>query len=639
MNRYGISSVACWTLVACLVSSGPATAGDAVTDAIDAGVEYMMKQIQGKRVASKHAAGQVSLETYALLVSGVSHKDPVVRGNLEWLRDQGTAGKRHTYTLACYIFALDAAISQIEQDRMMLAPRKIRNQFRDDPRIGREYRPMLSKAVGTLASMQGKHGGWNYSNPTTRFDNSNTQFAVLGLGVGAKRNVDIDKSVWIGIVDHFVKGQQEKGPKTDRRITLMTPTDKEERDHDITLRGSSRKSGSSSRRGKKDDPKSKGRTVVKPPAPEVGLEDIEVFSRGWNYAGDWKSRKATWNMTCAGLSSLILARQNLERSLDREQAAALNKAIRDGYGWVMTHWTPTHSKYGIYSLEKAADLGEVKKFHENDWYKQVSEFLVKEQHDTGSWPGGGAHGEKDMRVATSFALLVLNRATTLLTKNPMQRIVLSGKGGADDPNDRNWVYVPKIDRTLHFPSLMRHIRMRPHVTLIAFLDDIVKSYPEEWRGELIPEMVRVRDGLKSKSALKRIDKYLEMITGSEYEDSADYSKWHRRWERVMKIGSEKRKQNVPDLLSYYKSTSKSASLKQTIMWALVQCNSRDALPLFMADLSNSDAAIRASAYSSLKAFYIDLPPPFSPKGSSSSREKQIDVIRSWCEKQEARLGG
>ena len=49
---------------------------------------------------------------HALLVAGVSVSHPVIKKNFEYLH-RGVPGKQPTYTLACYIFALDAAISQI----------------------------------------------------------------------------------------------------------------------------------------------------------------------------------------------------------------------------------------------------------------------------------------------------------------------------------------------------------------------------------------------------------------------------------------------------------------------------------------------------------------------------------------------
>ena len=117
-------------------------AADAISEAIDAGTTYLLGQVKAKQVGHR-AEGQVALETYALVVSGVSINHPLIRRNFDHLNARMSKSK-HTYTLACYIFALDAAISQIEQDILILAPAKAQALFRDNPRIGKEFRPHLT---------------------------------------------------------------------------------------------------------------------------------------------------------------------------------------------------------------------------------------------------------------------------------------------------------------------------------------------------------------------------------------------------------------------------------------------------------------------------------------------------------------
>ena len=132
-------------------------ANDRIGEAIDAGTDFLLGQIKTKQVGSR-AEGQVALETYALVVSGISVNHPVVRRNFDYLFGR-LSKSRHTYTLACYILALDAAISQIEQDLLILAPARVQVLFQDDPRIGKLYRPHLKKAVDNLAGIQVSGGG------------------------------------------------------------------------------------------------------------------------------------------------------------------------------------------------------------------------------------------------------------------------------------------------------------------------------------------------------------------------------------------------------------------------------------------------------------------------------------------------
>ena len=155
--------------------------------------------------------------------------------------------------------------------------------------------------------------------------------------------------------------------------------------------------------------------VLKPEDdPIAGAEKIIVRVRGWDYEN---KGGATWNMTCAGVSSCLILRENIKGNIDKDSWKKLNVAIGDGYGYLMGTWTPFHSLYGLYSLEKVAYIGGVKLFNEIDWYEQAKGHLVGVQQADGSWAGGAAHGE-NTRVAPSIALLGLNRASSLLTRKP-----------------------------------------------------------------------------------------------------------------------------------------------------------------------------------------------------------------------------
>jgi len=631
--------------------SSRVAAGDRLDRVIDRGIEYLLGEVERKpkgTLKGNNGLGQVAFETYALVVAGVSVAHPLIQSNFGYLHSHAV-GSGYTYTLACYVFALDAAIAQIEADVLLMnMDRGKLIGFKDNPKIGRQYRPYLTTAIDQLVKMQRNAGGWRYTGGGSDYDNSNTQFAVLALGAGAKRNVPIDPNVWEQIVSHFINCQETDGPEVKERLTMMEAYEVAER----RLRGKKPKErvevvpeegeeAGAKKKGKKK--KKKGKTTAKTAPvqyafPRIGTEGIPVHARGWRYAA--AEGASSWNMTCAGLSSLLLARSALITRTDRvrndpKRMAEINTAIRDGFGWLMSHWAPKGAYYGAYSLEKVADIGEVKNFGDHDWYAELSQYLLDAQQPDGSWPKSG---HSDVRISTAFALLILNRASSLLnlmSKNPLNRIVVSGRHiDNKNPNDHSWVYVPELETTVHYPTLLRTIRRRPHPKLLEFLTNIVEHYPDESKGELIPDLARVRDELKSKKAQKRVERHLTTITGHDYKNWEDYLKWHRRWERVILIGTHQKQERVPDLLRYYKSTQKSAPLKKTIMWALERCRVREAIPLFLEDLRHGDPVVRLAAYNSFRAFFIDFPPPFDPTASEAVREKQISKILEWRREQE-----
>ena len=136
---------------------------------------------------------------------------------------------------------------------------------------------------------------------------------------------------------------------------------------------------------------------------------------------------ATGSMTAAGVAILELGRQALEAKgdLSKRDARVIATAIDEGIDWLATnmrvdrnpdpasendnagHMTRWHLYY-LYGLERVGGLTGRAEFGPHDWYKQASNYLVKNQHETGRW--GTAYGET--HPGTCFGVLVLKRATS-----------------------------------------------------------------------------------------------------------------------------------------------------------------------------------------------------------------------------------
>ena len=600
----------------------PATRGDEqLNNAIDKGIEYLKAQIRAKNTG-QHLYGQVALETYALITAGVSVTDPIITQNFKML-GQMVRGSTHTYSVACYIFALDAAIAQLEQDKVFdnLGRKKV-----DNRNVGRTYRGSMSTAVKTLIKTQNPSGAWRY-HAANDFDNSNVQFAVLGLGVGAKRGIDIPPKVWEGVYKHFVEGQQKNGAVTSARITLAKP-EEERRLENLKLISEDAETPKPKRspRRKKDPPK--GRTIVLRPEddPIVGQEKITVRARGWDYEN---KGGATWNMTCAGVSSCLILRENIKGNIDKAGWKKLNTAIGDGYGLLMATWTPFNSLYGLYSLEKVADIGGVKLFNQVDWYAETRNHLVGVQQGDGSWAPGAAAGENP-RVATSFALLVLKRASSdlLLTRKPGGNIIRSGRSALGN-EDRTWVYLPKLETSIHYPSVLGLIKKRPSRQLLSLLKGIVEAYPEQWRGELILPLTKSHGKTSSKSIKKILLAHLETIAGTRYPAVDDYVKWHTHWGRAIQAGESINKGMGGDLMNDYKDNLGSVELKRKAAWALTRIGEKRALAIFLGDLGNESSEIRHLAYVSFKGFFVNSPPDFIATAPKKTRARQVAASKLW----------
>jgi hypothetical protein len=607
--------------------------------ATEKGIEFLKKEIGAKQVETgEHddkQMGKIALETYALIVAGVGVEDPIVAKNLDSLSKMALDT---TYCIACYLFALDAAISQLQADSALASPSQ---KFRDDPSVGAHFRPRLEAAVNALVRIRQKNGGWNYTAGGTRYDNSNSQFAVLGLGVGLKRRVPIPREVWVEVAEHFIKCQAKDGPEVLTRLEYYPESEKGEGKQDSVKLVD--KTDKAEKKKIKEEKEKKGSPTVvrKGKEKDTGEEKVQYFSRGWGYI----TGSENWNMTCGGLSSQILAEKALKGQMPGDLGPRLSKSIRDGYGWLMSHWSPSGgggwAYYGLYSLEKVADLGDVKKFavtpgdpqSGHDWFQEVRDIILREQRADGSWAGGN---KVQVRWNTAFAMLILNRATSLIVQSrSTPKFSRTGAAGAamgkKSAEDKNWVYIKEYELQFHVPTILRQMRIRPTPKLLGILELALRNYPPESSGYLVWNLAQALETQKNKRVKEFLDGELTRIVGTKYEKTDQYQTWYKRYVKVDEIGK-----SMADpgkyLLTVYPKTTKSVSLKKKLIWAIGRCRHQDAAEMLLEDLANADVDVRQEAYGTLSLLRLnpDPIPLFDAKGSDATREGQIPLIKAWA---------
>ena len=185
-------------------------------------------------------------------------------------------------------------------------------------------------------------------------------------------------------------------------------------------------------RGSGDPSNSQFALLALSAAADAGIQiDSEVFARSLAYwqvrqsQGGWSygtSPRLSGSMTCAGIASLVIARQNLKSTGDLSIDCCGSRAdqvlpIEQGIGWLGDHFTLQVNPggdsltfyYYLYALERVGRLTGRRFIGGHDWYREGAERLLSLQDEfTGFWSGSGAM-EQNRDVATSFALLFLSK--------------------------------------------------------------------------------------------------------------------------------------------------------------------------------------------------------------------------------------
>jgi hypothetical protein len=212
---------------------------------------------------------------------------------------------------------------------------------------------------------------WGYQAGESRYDNSNTQYAVLGLRSAALCECKVPSSVSLGIINHFLADQADSGDDVNS-FTLKTYRD-------------SNKNG------------------------RYSLKKYHSRARGWTYIG---KANPYGSMTTAGLAGLSIGRDLLAMAgkSPKNKAKKINTALHDGFAWLLTNYSlrknPRAGKqwhyYYLYGLERACELLGITHINEHDWYFQGAMLLLADRDRAGSW--------RTIRD-TCFALLFLKKAT------------------------------------------------------------------------------------------------------------------------------------------------------------------------------------------------------------------------------------
>jgi hypothetical protein len=331
-----------------------------VANAIERAKRYLLRQQQPdgswQTELGTHAVGVQSLALLALLNTGMTLEDREIQKGLAWLRRQDPES---TYEISLMIQALAAA------------------------KDGKRDVPIVLRLVSRLEDLQitkgGNAGSWSYSSRINMMgDNSNAQFAVLGLREAQEMGVPVSLATWRRAREHWVSCQNGDGGW----------------DYSSSGRGDS----------------STGSMTV------AGIATTVITSA---------MLKAEANHLSPDGSPLCC------------EASRPEKVLEDAYRWMGNNFTvrtnPGAGRVGshgwilyyLYGLERAGRFSGRRFFvnsrgQKHDWYREGAEYLVSQQNPAnGTWVGVG-QGEQDPLIGTCFSLIFLSKGLAPVLINKLE---------------------------------------------------------------------------------------------------------------------------------------------------------------------------------------------------------------------------
>ncbi len=394
---WGALVLATWIALAGTVSCPAAVTREEVERAIRDGVNYLKKLQRDDGswadVENDARSGVTSLVTLALLTAGEKPDSPLLRKSIDYLRGFGPSDLRSTYAISLQTMVFAAA-----------------DPARDKLRIAANV-DWLEHAQIKPGDPQSWPGTWSYSESKRGRpgDNSNTQYALLGLHAASEVGVPVKQSVWELSRNYFERSQKRDGswaytPESNNSTASMTCA------------------GISS----------------------LIISGLRRFQGQEFLQGD---------------------------TIQNCGKGGANKNLQFGIDWLANHFGVGQNfgagqmwkYYYLYGLERAGRLTGVRFFGQHDWYRLGAEELVHEQNQVGGfWRGQLVEDDPDHVLATCFALLFLAKGKAPVLVNKLRHP--PSIDWNNDPDDiRNIVNVVSQD----WKSLLTWQVVDPNIASIS----------------------------------------------------------------------------------------------------------------------------------------------------------------------------
>jgi hypothetical protein len=346
--------------VATAAAADPQVTSQQVITAIEKGVNYLLAQENSDTFweepnsapfpASDQYGGETALVTESLIyVNRTLHLpqlyqfDPPMKNAINFLL------KTHTPTTYYVAFTANALtlLPRRPENRTALAWAADYFQRSIHPDGGYTY------AGGTPELMQ------QYPTQQNDWDNSNSQYGVLGMWACADAGLNPPYDYWQLVASHWRGSQNLDG------------TWSYEPDF--------------------------------PSGPSDSVDD-EAYS-----------------MTPAGVASLLIADQFLNVTETGIQPP-IDQNVAGGLRWMNAHFNPNQTnQYVMYGFERVGLASGLASFDGHNWYKDYAATLINQQHPDGSWDDNFFDGGVTSRnIGTAYSLLILDRGLNPVFMNKLQ---------------------------------------------------------------------------------------------------------------------------------------------------------------------------------------------------------------------------
>ncbi len=357
MTRTLMLLVAMVALAAAAAPRAQGVTDEQVRKAIEKGVDFLYKSqdadgswesyVKGNH-AEKQYAGMTSLVCYGLLSAGEDWQgNPKLMNALKFLgnltsatisdagEEKGTENRKFMYGTYAVGFRSHVWAKLPKRSmELVFAEKHLEDQY-------------------ALEAGVSKGGNYRYTLPSSNWDNSVTQYGVLGMWECAKRGIPVPNGYWTAVKNHFLSVQ-------------------------------SRDSG--------------------------GWSYTNAANRGGNL------QMTAAGLACMYIVLDYLHSQDFSRPGIGDRHPVI-KSINHGLEYMDKAFKPSTNGYNMVGVERVGLASGMKYFGGKDWYQAGAEAFIKSQAGGGSFSKGGFHGSNDVaNTAFALVFLSRGRVPVFANK-------------------------------------------------------------------------------------------------------------------------------------------------------------------------------------------------------------------------------
>jgi hypothetical protein len=582
------------------LASVPARAVDqaAIDRALDKGVAALRKMQQADGTWPHQWIGATALAGLALLECGAKEDDKAVLRAANAVR-QASIDLTHTYSISLCLLFLDRLGDREDEPLIRsLSERLLAGQNTNGawsygcPPVGEEEKQRLREVLNKrkVAADRPPNGarlpGFPFPQPGPPVgmwmagaggDNSNTQFAALGLWVAGRHGVPIEQAA-NRMADHFRSTQMEDGGWT--YMTFFRPA------------------GAPMFPGMSSTPAMTCAGLI-----ALAIADGAVLEDARKRKPDAKLPDISKDKELMkGLEALGTVIDN-PRGLKPQQPGP--PFAPPGGPLPPTERVGGRSYYFLWSLERVAVALDLKTIGGKDWYGWGAEILLENQEPDGSWKGEYAEGGVD----TCFALLFLRRA------NLVRDLTVALKGKVVDPGER---VLSGALRGKRPRKMLSGIETRDAKPLEKPLLKAMSAEGNRLAEALLQATGPRRDQLISTMETEKGVHYTEALAAAipKLEGEARRKAREALANRLTRMKDETLEEYLRD---------EDAEIRRAAALAVGQKDSKALVPGLIALLRDPEISVVRAAHASLKALTEqDFGPP-----ATATREERDHAVRQW----------